>query len=136
MLLIALLNNKSFIMTEKNKILVVDDSSTNTFLLESFLKGKGYNIITTQSGEEALTILKKEKIDLLLLDIMMPEINGFDILNEIEKDNNLKELKVILVSVLERENRIEKILENKNIDYVQKPIILNNLLFKINNFLN
>ncbi|MCK5823206.1 MAG: response regulator [Bacteroidales bacterium] len=123
-------------MTEKNKILVVDDSSTNTFLLESFLKGKGYNIITTQSGEEALTILKKEKIDLLLLDIMMPEINGFDILNEIEKDNNLKELKVILVSVLERENRIEKILENKNIDYVQKPIILNNLLFKINNFLN
>ncbi|RLD63660.1 MAG: hypothetical protein DRJ01_03145 [Bacteroidetes bacterium] len=124
-------------MTEsKNKILVVDDSSTNTFLLESFLKGKGYNIITTQSGEEALSILKKEKIDLLLLDIMMPEISGFDILEEIEKDKNLKDIKIILISVLEREKRIDEILENKNIDYVQKPIILNDLIFKINNFLN
>jgi CheY-like chemotaxis protein len=120
----------------KNKILVVDDSTTNTFLLESFLKNKGYNIITTQSGDEALKILKTKKIDLLLLDIMMPEISGFDILDEIEKDENLKELKIILVSVIDREQRIEKILENKNIDYVQKPIVLNRLLKKINKFLS
>ncbi|MBE9467315.1 MAG: response regulator [Bacteroidetes bacterium] len=118
----------------KIEILVVDDSSTNTFLLESFLKDKDHNIITTQLGDEALTILKTKKIDLLLLDIMMPEISGFDILDEIEKDENLKDLKIILVSVIDREDRIEKILENKNIDYVQKPIILNTLLKKINNF--
>lgn len=120
----------------KRNILVVDDSSTNVFLLESFLKNKGYNIISTQSGEEALSIIKKGKIDLLLLDMMMPDISGFDILDAINKNEQFKNIKIILVTVVDRDERIEKILENPNIDYVQKPIILNRLLSKIKKIIN
>ena len=120
----------------KRNILVVDDSSTNVFLLESFLKNKGYNIISTQSGEEALSIIKKGKIDLLLLDMMMPDISGFDILDAINKNEQFKNIKIILVTVVDRDERIEKILENLYIDYVQKPIILNRLLSKIKKIIN
>ena len=116
-------------------LLIVDDESTNLAVLKQMLQDD-YHLLFARDGNNALQLALQEKPNLILLDIMMPEISGFDILKEIEKDNNLNNLKIILVSVLERENRIEKILENKNIDYVQKPIILNNLLFKINNFLN
>ena len=119
----------------KNTILIVDDSSTNVFLLESLLKNKDYNIISTQSGEKALSIIKNVKVDLILLDIMMPDISGFDIIDVIEKDDELKKIKIIIVTVYDRDDRMIKILENDNIDYIQKPVILNKLLKKIDKIL-
>jgi len=74
-------------MDEKKefKILVVDDSTTNVVLLEAILDEKGYQIETALNAKEAYSIIEKETPDLILLDLLMPKISGFDFLEEIRK---------------------------------------------------
>ena len=63
-----------------SKILVVDDSSTNIVLLEAILNGQGYQIETAQSVKEAYQIIRKETVNLILLDLLMPKVSGYDFL--------------------------------------------------------
>ena len=68
------------------KILVVDDSTTNVVLLEAILDEKGYKIETALNAKEAYSIIEKDTPDLILLDLLMPKISGFDFLEEIRKN--------------------------------------------------
>lgn len=63
------------------KILIVDDISSNVLLLKVLLVKEQYNVITASSGREALTLIEQEKPDLLLLDVMMPEMSGYEVAN-------------------------------------------------------
>ena len=69
-------------------ILCVDDETINLKLLSSILKPQGYNIIQVTSGKKALETVIKEKIDLILLDILMPDIDGYEVCKTIKKDNS------------------------------------------------
>ncbi|OGR25993.1 MAG: hypothetical protein A2277_12985 [Desulfobacterales bacterium RIFOXYA12_FULL_46_15] len=73
-------------MKDKSVILVVDDQPVNTELLEAHLVPQGYEVVKAASGEEALKILSGTKIDLVLLDIMMPRMSGFEVLGKIRAD--------------------------------------------------
>jgi CheY-like chemotaxis protein len=77
------------------KILVVDDMEEGLYLLETVLKGSGYEVITAKDGVEALNKLKEESIDMIISDILMPEMDGFQFCRECKKENNLKNIPFI-----------------------------------------
>jgi len=83
------------------KILIVDDDIYALQTIHSIVKGLGYIVHDVTSGKAALEILKKEKFDLVLLDVLMPQMGGREVLIEIRKTLKLKKLKVILLSVVE-----------------------------------
>ena len=71
------------------KVLIVDDVISNVLLLKVLLTNEKFNIVTAGNGTQALEQVKKEKPDLVLLDVMMPDMNGFQVLQEIRKKNNV-----------------------------------------------
>jgi CheY-like chemotaxis protein len=113
------------------KILVIDDSSVNNYLIENILMGKGYELFIAYSGTEALNYLRTITPDLILLDIMMPGIDGYEILETIGSDNNLKNIPVIIVTARNEYYDKEKALNLGAVDYIVKPINVDTLLEKI-----
>ena len=82
------------------KILIVDDSNTNVVLLEAILKNRGYNILTAMTVKDAFFILESELPQLILLDLLMPNVNGFQFLEEIKKKEVTRDIPVIVVSAV------------------------------------
>ncbi len=117
------------------KILVVDDSTTNVVLLEAILDEKGYKIETALNAKEAYSIIERNTPDLILLDLLMPKISGFEFLEEIRKNQNTKNTPVIVVSALTDEDNIDKILKMGAIDFVKKPIDLQYLVERVESVL-
>jgi len=125
-------------MIAENKdysILVVDDSTTNVVLLEAILDEKGYKIETALNAKEAYSIIEKNTPDLILLDLLMPKISGFDFLQEIRKNSKTKTTPVIVVSALTDEENIERIMNMGAVDFVKKPIDLQYLVEKVESVL-
>src|ERR1035437_2491700 len=97
-------------MKDKKVILVVDDIPENIELLEAYLVPQGYEIVMEANGEEALEKLSGNQIDLILLDVMMPGIDGFEVTRRVRQDNALRLLPIILVTALhETEDRVKGI---------------------------
>ena len=117
-------------------ILVVDDSTTNVVLLEAILDEKGYRIETALNAKEAYTIIAKESPDLILLDLLMPKISGFDFLAQIRSNEITKNTPVIVVSALTDEENISRIMEMGAIDFIKKPIDLQYLVEKVETVLH
>ena len=117
-------------------ILVVDDSTTNIVLLEAILEEKGYKIHTALNVREAYSIIDKNHPDLILLDLLMPKISGFDFLKEIKKRKDTRDTPVIIVSALTDDENIDKILNMGAIDFVKKPIDLQYLVNKVESVLH
>ncbi|MBN2273375.1 MAG: response regulator [Bacteroidales bacterium] len=117
-------------------ILVVDDSTTNVVLLEAILDEKGYRIETALNAKEAYSIIAKQSPDLILLDLLMPKISGFDFLAEIRNNEITKNTPVIVVSALTDEDNISRIMEMGAIDFVKKPIDLQYLVEKVESVLH
>ena len=120
---------------QTSRILVVDDSSTNIVLLEAILNGQGYEIETAQSVKEAYQIIKKETVHLILLDLLMPRVSGYDFLKEIKSNQSTKDIPVIIVSaVADAENR-KKSIELGALDFINKPIDIQYFIEKIETIL-
>jgi two-component system, cell cycle response regulator len=113
----ALLNEKS-----KPKILIVDDMPENVELIEAYLSLEPYDVITANSGKEALQKLKEEKLDMILLDVMMPEITGYDVCKIVKNDPETQFIPVLMLTALsDIEYRIEGIEAGAD-DFLTKPI--------------
>jgi CheY-like chemotaxis protein len=126
---------KNMKKNQTSRILVVDDSSTNIVLLEAILNGQGYEIETAQSVKEAYQIIKKEPVHLILLDLLMPRISGYDFLKEIKSNQSTKDVPVIIVSaVADAENR-KKSIELGALDFINKPIDIQYFIEKIETIL-
>ncbi len=116
------------------KIMVVDNEPDIVDLTRTVLELGGYTVIPSYSGEEALRKLEKEKVDLVLLDIMMPGMSGWDVFNRIKKKS--KEVKVAFMSVLEiSEKRKQVLLDEGLADYIMKPFDKETLLMHVDNIL-
>lgn len=116
---------------ENHTILVVDDEEHILELIEYNLYQNQFHVLTAQSGEEALALLEKEKIDLVLLDWMLPGISGIDVLKEVRKDDRLGEIPVILLTAKGEE--IDKVLglELGADDYISKPFGIHELIARV-----
>lgn len=122
-------------MKAKPVILVVDDLTQNNDLLEAYLTPQGYEVIKAVSGEEALVKLASNQIDLILLDVMMPGMDGFEVTRRIRQDKKNKLMPIILVTALkETEDRIKGIQAGCD-DYISKPFNKMELLARIQSLL-
>jgi putative two-component system response regulator len=122
-------------MKDKRVILVVDDQPQNNELLEAFLVPQGYEVISAASGEEALEKLAGNPVDLILLDVMMPGMDGFEVTRRIRKDTSHKLLPIVLVTALrETEDRVQGI-EAGCDDFLSKPVDKTELLARVRSLL-
>lgn len=80
------------------KILIVDDNESIVSMLKKFLTIKGYECTTSQDGRNALDIMMREKFDVVILDLAMPEFTGYDIINELQKNGKIKEQNIIVLT--------------------------------------
>lgn len=122
-------------MADKKNILIVDDSVTNVFLIESVLSEYGYEVTTALNATEAKKKLDKVKPALILLDLLMPEISGFDFIKEIKQSDMYKDIPVVIVSAVTDEETIEEIKGLGAVEYIKKPVVLTNLIEKIESVL-
>ncbi|HEY9124263.1 MAG TPA: response regulator [Bacteroidales bacterium] len=120
-------------MKQLDTILVIDDSSTNVVLIEAVLNNKGYQIATALSVKEAYALMDKHKPKLILLDLLMPRINGFDFLKEIKENKNFQDIPVIVVSALTDIETINKTKELGAVGFIKKPIDIHQLLELVEN---
>lgn len=102
-------------------ILVVDDNESNRDLLQRRLEKLGYNISTAENGHEALEMVSDKFYDLVLLDIMMPGLNGYEVLEKLKADEKVSHIPVIMISALEEIESVVKCLELGAEDYLTKP---------------
>ena len=103
-------------------LLVVDDNEDNRYTLTQRLKRQGYtNVATAQDGREALDVLRRRSFDLVLLDIMMPELNGYQVLEQIKADEQLRHIPVIMISAVDEIDSVIRCVELGAEDYLQKP---------------
>jgi len=109
-------------LDETGRILVVDDSASNRDLLARRLGREGHAVIVASSGEEALRILETQEFDLALADILMPDMNGIELLGRLKSDARLRELRVIMISGLKDDDAVIRCIEAGAEDYLQKPI--------------
>ena len=121
-------------MKTESKILIVDDIAKNIQMAMNILKNEGYKMFYAKSGTMALELIKEHDFDLILLDIMMPDVNGFDVCTKLKSNNRTKNIPVIFLSGKDSSQDIEQAYEYGGIDYVIKPFITIELITKVNSY--
>jgi two-component system, sensor histidine kinase and response regulator len=116
-------------------ILVVDDNALNANILKALLARFNYEIIITLNGPDALKILESTAVDLILLDIMMPEMDGFEVCDRIKANDNTKEIPVIFLTAKTETDDIIMAFDKGGADYLTKPFRKEELIARINTHL-
>ena len=125
----------AFFEQSENVILAVDDEPINLDIYKRQLDTQKYNLVTALSAAEAEKIMKTQKIDLILLDIMMPHVNGFEFLRRIRKKISYHELPVIIISALDQNRDLIEGLNKGANEYLVKPFHPEQLSLRIENLL-
>lgn len=112
----------------KYTVLAVDDVPLNLILVEKILQRYNFKVKKANGGQEALDMIAAEKPSLVLLDLMMPNVDGFDVLAELSNSEETSNIPVVILSALNSESDIEKALSNGAKDFVTKPILMDKLL--------
>lgn len=118
------------------KILIVDDEPNIVMTLEYTFKKSNYEVFIARDGQEALDILKTNFPDIIILDIMMPMVDGFATLEQIRKDANLQHTKVMFLSAKNKESDIEKGLALGADAYLTKPFSIKKVVEKVEELLS
>lgn len=122
-------------MTDTIQILIVDDNALNFKIVGTLLKEKGYKIAVATNGSEALDVLSKSRIDLVLLDVIMPGINGFEVCIKIKEDERFKDIPVIFLTACNDTEVLVNCFKSGGVDFINKPFIKEELLARIENHL-
>ena len=118
------------------KILLIEDDPFLSSLLGNRLKKEGFDLLAVKSGNEVVKTLKNSAIDLVLLDIILPDKSGFEVLEDIKSDPQVAKTPVIIISNLGQDKDIEKAKDLGIVDYVVKSkISIDDLVKKIKDFL-
>ncbi|ETR70038.1 MAG: response regulator receiver modulated PAS/PAC sensor protein [Candidatus Magnetoglobus multicellularis str. Araruama] len=121
------------IMSQKAdiKILVVDDDPLSALMVSEYLRQSGYQVYKTHSGQEALTLLKKQPIDILLTDIMMPKMSGNELTRQVLK--LYPDIIAIAITAMNSTHNAVEFMKNGGMDYIQKPFNTDSLVIAIEN---
>lgn len=120
-------------MNEKIIILIVDDNQENLKVISNFLKKKGYKIALALNGKSAFKVLDNNKIDLILLDIMMPGMDGFEVCKILKEKPGTKEIPIIFLTAKTDTEDIVKGFKIGGADYITKPFNKEELFARVNN---
>ena len=121
--------------SQPEQILLVDDNRTNLQVLHGTLSGRGYRLLVAKDGESALTIAQKTHPSLILLDIMMPGIDGFEVCRRLKADPETQVIPVIFLSALDDTKDKVKGLDLGAVDYVSKPFQPEEIIARVNTHL-
>ena len=119
----------------KARIAIVDDEKAMVETLKSFLEDRGFSVSAAHDGEEALALIKREKPDVVILDITMPKMDGRDVLVQLKKDESTKNIPVIMLTVRSEPFDMDYGIELGADDYLPKPCEAHRLLKHINSIL-
>jgi len=111
----------SHLIDRQSRILVVDDNPANRDVLERRLTREGHAVVTAVDGAQALRLMGEHEFDLVLLDLIMPEIGGFDVLTRLKSDASTRHIPVIVISALDELDSIVRCIEAGAEDYLSKP---------------
>lgn len=118
------------------RILVVDDDENILNLEKTILEQKGFDVTSAAGGAQALTILAEQTFDLILLDVMMPEVDGFTVCRKIKEDARLKDIPVIFLTAKGGGEALAEGFESGAVMYINKPFTANKLLTIVNTMLD
>jgi DNA-binding response OmpR family regulator len=119
-----------------HRVLVVDDEANILLSLEFLMKKAGYDVCTARDGEEALAEMRKARPDLVLLDVMMPKRNGFDVCEMIRANPEWKDVRVIMLTAKGRDVERKKGLAVGADDYISKPFSTREVVERVSEWLD
>jgi CheY-like chemotaxis protein len=117
------------------RVLIADDNAQNVELLEAYLAAGDWDIRTAADGEETLCQVRDWRPDLILLDIMMPKISGFEVCKRLRADPQTRDIAVLMVTGLDQPSDMDKAVEAGTDDFVTKPIKKPELLLRVRSLL-
>jgi len=117
------------------RILVVDDDENILNLEKTILEQKGFDVTSAAGGAQALKLLAERGFDLILLDVMMPEVDGFTVCRKIKEDTRLKDIPVIFLTAKGGGDALAEGFESGAVMYINKPFTANKLLTIVNTML-
>jgi DNA-binding response OmpR family regulator len=121
---------------DKKKILIVDDEPDILETLKFLIESEGFQSITAMDGEDALKKAKETNPDLIILDVMLPKINGYKVCRLLKFDNKYKHIPILMVTARSQEE--DKVIgeETGADEYITKPFDIEELIEKVNNYIN
>ena len=117
------------------KILIVDDEPNIVISLEFLMRREGFEVSIARDGEEALSRIRDERPDLILLDVMMPKVNGFEVCQAVRSDPKLADVRILMLTAKGREAEIAKGLALGADAYVPKPFSTRDLVVQVKSLL-
>jgi DNA-binding response OmpR family regulator len=114
-----------------SRVLIADDNQLNAELLEAHLDGTGFETRIATNGDETLRLSKEWAPDVVLLDVMMPKISGFEVCKRLRSDPATKNAAVLMVTALDQPTDVERAVEAGTDDFLTKPINKTELLLRV-----
>ena len=118
-------------MTQKKKILAVDDENDLLLIVKTALFSEGYDVITASNGPDGIALAQDHKPDLIVLDVMMPEMTGFEVLEQLRQDPTTESIPVIMLTGLSEKDKIRQALDSGINYYIVKPFEFHDLISKV-----
>ena len=122
-------------MAGKNKILIADDNEANCELLEAYLSSLDCEIVVAVDGQDALDKVAEFKPDLILLDVMMPKLSGFEVCQTLKSNPDTRRIMVLMVTALNERGDIERAVQAGTDDFLSKPVNQVELTKRVENML-
>lgn len=120
---------------QHSKVLIIDDDSNSRLLLKTMLSTCGYTLISCASGEEGLSLINKNSPDLILLDVMMPGIDGYRVIEKIKTNPKIESIPIIVISARDTHDAMMSCLGVGADDFLGKPVNREELCLRVRNLL-
>jgi len=117
------------------KVLIVDDEKNIAISVQFLMKREGFEVLVAHDGEEGLAQIRSERPDLVLLDVMMPKLDGFEVCKAVRADSELDGIRIVMLTAKGREAEIEKGISLGADAYMPKPFSTSELVDKVNELL-
>lgn len=119
------------------KILIIEDSKQSSLILKEVLEKQGYVVVTTNDGVEGIRMAKRELPDLILLDLLLPKISGFDIATKLAQDDKTRNIPIIVISTIALERQtLEKLKKIDVLKFMKKPYNIDELIEEVKRTIN
>jgi len=119
----------------RTKILIVEDSKNTSGVLKEVLESEGYIVCLAGDGVAGIAMARREKPDLILLDLLLPKLNGYEVCNSVKRDNLTRHIPILVISTMDSPESLEKIKFCGAQNFMKKPYNLDDLLGEIKRLL-
>ena len=117
-------------------VLIAEDEPHILTLVKFKLRDAGFTVLTAEDGKKALEIARSDRPDIILLDVMMPFLNGYEVLERLKQDERLKDIPVIMLTAKSFQHEVDEAISKGATDYIIKPFSPGDLIDRIRNIVN